>query len=52
MNIDFTSEDTSLCSSGICFVLMASIKFSVDCGLCPDLSIKGFSKLIKYFDGW
>ena len=29
MNSDFTSKDTSLWSSGICIVLMASIKFSV-----------------------
>ena len=31
VNSDFTSKDTSLWSSGICIVLMASIKFSVDC---------------------
>ena len=30
LNSDFTSKDTSLWSSGICIVLMASIKFSVD----------------------
>ena len=29
MNRDFTSEDTSLKSSGICTVLIASIEFSV-----------------------
>ena len=31
MNSDFTPKDTSLWSSGICIVLMASINFSVDC---------------------
>ena len=41
MNSDFTSKDTSLWPPGIRFVLMASIKFSVDCGLCPDSSVKG-----------
>ena len=30
VNSDFTSKDTSLWSSGICAVLIASIKFSVD----------------------
>ena len=36
VNSDFTSKDTSLWSSGICAVLIASIKFSVDCSLCLD----------------
>ena len=31
VNSDFTSKDTSLLSSDICIVLMASIKFSDDC---------------------
>ena len=35
-NSDFMSKDTSLWSSGICIVLMPSIKFSVDCSLCLD----------------
>ena len=51
MNSDFTSKDTSLWSSGICIVLMASIKFSVDCSLCLD-SVSGFSTLVKYLDSW
>ena len=50
MNSDFTSKDTSLWSSGICIVLMASIKFSVDCSLCLDSSVRGFSTLVKYLD--
>ena len=36
MNSDFTSKDTSLWSSGIFIVLMASIKFAVDGSLCLD----------------
>ena len=52
MNSDFTSKDTSLWSSGICIVLMASIKFSVDCSLCHDSSVSGFSTLVKYLDSW
>ena len=43
VNSDFTSKDTSLWSSGICAVLIASIKFSVDCSLCLDWSVKGCS---------
>ena len=52
MNSDFTSKDTSLWSSGICIVLMASIKFSVDCSLCLDSSVRGSSTLVKYLDSW
>ena len=52
MNSDFTSKDTSLWSSGICIVLMGSIKFSVDCSLCLDSSVSGFSTLVKYLDSW
>ena len=52
MNSDFTSKDTSLWSSGICIVLMATIKFSVDCSLCLDSSVRGFSTLVKYLDSW
>ena len=36
----FTSSHTSLWSSGICTVLIASMKLSVDCILCRDLSVK------------
>ena len=50
MNSDFTSKDTSLWSSGTCTVLMASIKFSVDCSLCRDSSVSGFSIVVTYFD--
>ena len=52
VNSYFTSKDTSLWSSGICIVLMASIKFSVDCSLCLDSSVRGFSTLVKYLDSW
>ena len=31
---------------------MASIKFSVDCSLCPDPSVKGVSASVKCFDSW
>ena len=50
MNSDFTSKDTSLWSSGTCTVLMASIKFSVDCSLCRDSSVSGFSIVVRYLD--
>ena len=50
MNSDFTSKDTSLWSSRTCTVLMASIKFSVDCSLCRDSSVSGFSIVVRYFD--
>ena len=36
MNRDFASKDTSLYSSGICTVLIASIKFSTDYSLRRD----------------
>ena len=52
MNSDFTSKDISLWSSGIFIVLMASIKVSVDCSLCPDSSVRSFSTLGKYVDSW
>ena len=45
-----TSKDTSLWSSGICIVLIASMKLSVDCSLCRDLSVKGLRMLVKCFE--
>ena len=50
MNSDFTSKDTSLYSSGICTVLIALTKSSVDCGLRLDLSVRGCSMAVKYLD--
>ena len=49
---DLTSKDTSLWSSGICAVLKASMKLSVDCSLCHDLSVKGLRMLVKCFESW
>ena len=49
---DLTSKDTSLWSSGICIVSIASIKLSVDCSLCRDLSVKGLRMLVKCFESW
>ena len=49
---DLTSKDTSLWSSGICTVLIASMKFYVDCSLCRDLSVKGLRMLVKCFESW
>ena len=49
---DLTSKDTSLWSSGICIVLIASMKLSVDCILCRDLSVKGLRMLVKCFESW
>ena len=52
VNSDCTSKATSLWSSGICIVLMASIKFSVDCSFCLDSSVSSFSTLGKFLDSW
>ena len=52
VNSDFKSKDTSLSSSGICTVLVASIKFSVDCSLRLDLSVRGCGMVVKYLDSW
>ena len=38
---DLTSKDTSLSSSGICTVLIASMKLSLDSSLSRDSSVKG-----------
>ena len=47
-----TSKDTSLWSSGICTVLIASMKLSVDCSLCRDSSVKGLRMLVKCLESW
>ena len=47
---DFTSKDTSLWSSGICTVLIASMKLSVDCGLCSDSLVSHARMLVKCLD--
>ena len=44
---DLTSRDTSLWSSGIRIILIASMKLSVDCSLCQDSSVKGLRMLVK-----
>ena len=49
---DLTSKDTSLWSSGICTVLIASMKLCVDCGLCRDSSGKGLRMLVKCLESW
>ena len=49
---DLTSKDTSLWSSGICTVLMASMKLSVDRNLCRNSSVKGLRMLLKYLESW
>ena len=49
---DLTSKDTSLWWSGICTVLIASMKLSVDCTLFRDLSVKGLRMLVKRFESW
>ena len=46
MNSDFTSKDTSLWSSGICTVLIMSIKSLVDCTLCRDSLVSGCSIVV------
>ena len=53
VNSDFTSKDTSLLLFGICTpVLIALIKFSVDCSLWSDASVSGFKALAKCSDSW
>ena len=53
MNSDLTSTDTRVtlvCGRPVSVLsVMASIKFSVD---CLDLSVSGFSTLVKYLDSW
>ena len=48
---DFSSKDTSLWSSGTCTVLIASIKVFMDCSVCQDSSVKGFSIIVRYLVG-
>ena len=50
VNIDFTSKDTSMWLSGICIVFMVLMKSSIDCSLCLDSSIIGFSMVVKYLE--
>ena len=50
VNIDFTPKDISMWLSGVCFVLMALMKFSVDCSLCLDSAVRGFSMVVKYLE--
>ena len=47
-----TSKDTTLWSSGICTVLIVSMKLSVDCSLCQDSSVKGLRMLVKCLESW
>ena len=49
---DLTLKDTSLWSSGICTVLIASMKVSVDCSLCRDWSVKGLRMLVNCVGSW
>ena len=44
---DLPSKDTSLWSSGICIVFIASMKLSLDCSLCRDMSVKGLRTLVS-----
>ena len=44
---DLMSKGTNLWSSGICTVLIASMKLSVDCSLFRDWSVKGLRMLVK-----
>ena len=34
------------------YLLIASMKLSVDCSLCGDLSVKGLRMLVKCFESW
>ena len=36
-------KDTKFWSSGMCVVLLASMKFSLDFSLCVDLSVRGLT---------
>ena len=46
------SKDTSLWSSGICTVLIGSMKLPVDCSLCQDSSVKGLRMVVKCLESW
>ena len=48
---DLMLKDTSLWSSGICTVLITSMKLFVDCSLCWDSSLKGLRMLVKSLSG-
>ena len=50
VNSDFTSKDTSMWLSGICLVLMVLMKSSVNCSLCLDSWVRGFSMVVKYLE--
>ena len=52
MKSDLTSKDTSLWSSCICTVLIASMKLSVNCSLCRGLSVKGLRMLVQCLESW
>ena len=49
---DFTSNDTSLKSSGICKVLVALMKSSLDCSFRLNLSVSGYSIDVRCLDSW
>ena len=49
---DLTSKGTRVWSSGICTVLIVSMKPSVDCSLCRDLSVMGLRMLVKCLESW
>ena len=46
VEIDLTSKDASFWSSGICTVLIASMKLFLGCILCRDLSVKGGLRML------
>ena len=52
MKSDLTSKDTSLWSSDICTVLIASMKLSLECSLCRDSSVKGLRMLVQCLESW
>ena len=47
---DLTLKDTNLWSPGVCTVLIASIKLSVDCSLSQDSLVRGLRMLLKCLD--
>ena len=49
---DLMSKNSSLWSSGICTILIVSMKLSVDCSLCRDSSVKVLRMLVKCLESW
>ena len=53
MNLsDLTSKNIGLWLSGICTILIVSMKLLADYSLCRDSSVKGLRTLVKRLESW